>query len=109
MRSGAVRPVQNTRVTASCAILTEVPARLKIDTAPRSDGKRSTFVCSGERVPPSILFALHLWQIALAERGAGRYAVMARGLLYRLVLSAALAGLAGCSSVSQRVEEQRPF
>jgi putative lipoprotein DUF799 len=34
---------------------------------------------------------------------------MTRGLLRRLVLSAALAGLAGCSNVSQRVEEQRPF
>jgi hypothetical protein len=32
-----------------------------------------------------------------------------RGLLYRLVLSVALAGLAGCSSINQRVEEQRPF
>ena len=30
-------------------------------------------------------------------------------LLYRLVLSAVRASLAGCSSVSQRVEEQRPF
>ena len=35
--------------------------------------------------------------------------MVTRGLLYRLVLSVALAGLAGCSSVSQRVEEQRPF
>ncbi len=32
-----------------------------------------------------------------------------RNLLYRLMLSAFLAGLAGCSSVSQRTEERRPF
>ena len=35
--------------------------------------------------------------------------MVTRGLLYRLVLSVALAGLAGCSSVSQRAEEERPF
>jgi len=34
---------------------------------------------------------------------------MMRGLLYHLVLSAARASLTGCSSVSQGVEEQRPF
>jgi Putative bacterial lipoprotein (DUF799) len=34
---------------------------------------------------------------------------MTRGLLYRLVLPAVLAGLAGCSTVSQRTEERRPF
>ena len=32
-----------------------------------------------------------------------------RNLLYCLMLSAFLAGLAGCSTVSQRVEERRPF
>ncbi len=32
-----------------------------------------------------------------------------RNLLYCLMLSAFLAGLAGCSSVSQRTEERRPF
>jgi Putative bacterial lipoprotein (DUF799) len=35
--------------------------------------------------------------------------VATRNLLYCLMLSAFLAGLAGCSSVSQRVEEHRPF
>jgi hypothetical protein len=34
---------------------------------------------------------------------------MTRKVLYRLVLSAALSGLFGCSSVSQRTEERRPF
>src|ERR1700757_3942740 len=41
--------------------------------------------------------------------GVRRDAVATRNLLYCLVLSAFLAGLAGCSSVSQRAEEQRPF
>jgi len=35
--------------------------------------------------------------------------VATRNLLYCLMLSAFLAGLAGCSTVSQRVEERRPF
>src|ERR1700719_4460970 len=35
--------------------------------------------------------------------------VMTRKVLYRLVLSAVLSGLFGCSSVSQRTEERRPF
>jgi hypothetical protein len=35
--------------------------------------------------------------------------VTTRNLLYCLTLSALLAGLAGCSSVSQRTEERRPF
>ena len=34
---------------------------------------------------------------------------MTRKLLYRLVLTAALSGLFGCSSVSRRTEERRPF
>ena len=34
---------------------------------------------------------------------------MTRYVLYCLILSAALAGLAGCSSVDQRAEERRPF
>lgn len=34
---------------------------------------------------------------------------MSRNLLYGLALSVALASLAGCSSISQRVEERRPF
>ena len=34
---------------------------------------------------------------------------MTRKVLYRLVLSAVLSGLFGCSSVSQRTEERRPF
>lgn len=34
---------------------------------------------------------------------------MSRNLLFGLALSLALAGLAGCSSTSQRVEERRPF
>jgi hypothetical protein len=32
-----------------------------------------------------------------------------RNLLYRLILSAAVVGLAGCSNVSKQAEEQRPF
>jgi hypothetical protein len=35
--------------------------------------------------------------------------VATRNLLYCLMLSAFLAGLAGCSTVSQRAEERRPF
>jgi Putative bacterial lipoprotein (DUF799) len=34
---------------------------------------------------------------------------VARKFLHRLVLTAALVGIAGCSSVSQRAEERRPF
>jgi len=35
--------------------------------------------------------------------------MVTRDVLYRLFLSAALAGLAGCSNVSHRTEETRPF
>ena len=43
------------------------------------------------------------------QRGVGRNAIVTRKFLHTLILTAALAGLAGCSSVSQRAEEQRPF
>jgi putative lipoprotein DUF799 len=46
---------------------------------------------------------------ASVKPGVRRNAVATRTLLYCLTLSAFLAGLAGCSTVSQRAEERRPF
>src|SRR6266481_181837 len=46
---------------------------------------------------------------ASRKPGVRRDVVATRNLLYCLMLSAFLAGLAGCSTVSQRVEERRPF
>jgi hypothetical protein len=94
--------------SASCAIVTE-PREVKHGYRAGDSTEKGSLSAIPVSALPSILFAFDLSQLRLLSVGARRYAVMTRGLLCRLVLSATLASLAGCSSVSQRVEEQRPF